>query len=368
MKNAILTQGVGRRPRGLIKINGFVMPPSWDSVTWEENEFAQPDTFDLRLAMSALPPARDLAWWADIEEVEVEIFAGFPVDPANYSSADLESVFLGRADDLDFNWETATLSVTGRDFTAKLMDHKTSEKYVNLTASQIASKLAAKYGLEPKITATKEKAGKYYQIDHVDLKAERTEWDLLTWLARQEQFAVFVRRKALHFQPLPTGKQDPYVLQYTPPAIAGGPRRGNFETLTTGRSLTVAKGVEVTVQSWNSAKKTAYKRKSTRLPKSGRKGDVQKYSYNIAGLTPAQAQARADQIRDEISRHERRLTTGGPADNLLTIDDAVRLQGTGTAFDQIYYPASIVRTLTPAAGYDWTVSLKNHSPESTPTL
>lgn len=366
MKNPILTQGEVRQPRGIVVVNGVALPTCWTDFSFDENEFSQPDTFDVQIAMSLLPRENDLRWWAAQTEIEVQLYTGFPADPDRFTTGDLQRVFIGNVDTLSFDWVQRTIGVTGRDRTAKLMDSKTSEKYVNLTSSQIAVELATKYGLKPIVTTTRTKAGKYYQIDHVDLKMERTEWDLLTWLARQEQFVTFVRGAELHFRPKPTASQDPYVLRHEPPT--DGPGRGNYATLRTSRTLTVAKGVEVTVKSWNGNDKKTYTKKSTRLPRNGRRGDVQKYSYNIAGLTPEQAQAKADQIRDEISRHEMLMDVTGPADNLLTIDDAVLLQGTDTDFDQVYYPASIVRTMSASSGYDWTVSLKNHSPEDQPTL
>ena len=362
MKNTIPASPALRQPRGLVKINGEVVT-GWERFETEATEFYSPDTFSICFAMSKLPAGKGVDWFASQTSAEVELFAGFPPDPANFSAADLDSIFFGRVDEVDFDWVAMTIDLTGRDLTAPLIDHKTSEKYVNQTASQVAAKLAKTYGLATKITATKTKVGRYYEIDHVDLKSDRTEWDLLTYLARQEGFVVFVQGKTLHFQPRPNESQDPWVIDYTPVAN-GSPPVSNVEALNTQRSLTVAKGIEVTVTSWNSKSKRAFKRKSVR--RGG--GDLQKYAYTIAGLTPDEAQKRADKIRDEISRHERRLSFSGPADNVLTIADVIKLQGTGTAFDQVYYPESIQRSVAASGGYGWSVSAKNHSPESEPTL
>ncbi|MFD2271423.1 hypothetical protein ACFS07_10485 [Undibacterium arcticum] len=38
--------------------------------------------------------------------------------------------------------------------------------------------------------------------------------------------------------------------------------------------------------------------------------------------------------------------------------------GTGTAFDQTYYPESIVREMDLTGGYTMTIKAKNHSPQS----
>jgi hypothetical protein len=58
---------------------------------------------------------------------------------------------------------------------------------------------------------------------------------------------------------------------------------------------------------------------------------VQEYSYSIPGLTPEQAQQRANQLLAELSRHEVRLAMSGPADNLLRKSDLIEFTGTGTA-------------------------------------
>jgi len=95
---------------------------------------------------------------------------------------------------------------------------------------------------------------------------------------------------------------------------------------------------------------------------------VQEYAYTIAGLDPDQAQKKADQIRDELTRHQMRMSFEGPADNDLQMGNTIVLTGTETTFDQVYYPESISRHLSREGGYGWEVEAKNHLPESEPTL
>lgn len=365
MKNSLPMVSAGRIPRGAVKVNGQACA-GWVSWEADQNEFFAPDTFKACFAMAGLPAERNTAWWASNGDIEIELFDGFPADPENFGPSDLTSRFLGVADEVAFNYDDMTLEVSGRDMTAPLVDHKSSEKYVNQTASEVATTLAGKYGLTPVVTATTTKVGKYYQIDHVDLKSDRTEWDLLTWLAREEQFVVFVTGRELHFQPRPQESQDPWVLRYTP-ASDSGPASWNAEGVKFSRTLTIARDVEVTVTSWNSKAKKAYTRKATRTKGGGSAATVQKYSYRIAGLTPEQAQQRANQIRDEISRHEVKLAFDGPADDLLTMEDVIKAEGTGTDLDQVFYPQSITRSMTFDGGFAWTVAAKNHGVESEPS-
>lgn len=353
-----------RQPRGIVKANGAAIS-GWLSIEIDQNEFYNPDTFRVEFALNALPAAYNAAWWGTQTDIEIEILVGFPKDPDNPQVSELTSLFVGDVDEPEISWDEGTLTISGRDKTHLLIDHKSSAKYVNLTSSQIAQKLAAKYGLKAVVTATKTKAGKYYQIDHVNLKDDKTEWDLLTWLASKEKFDVYVKGNELHFGPR-KANQKPYVIKYTPGTGGGPPELSVGCRLKTSRTLTVAKDIEVAVRSWNSKHKKSYTRRSTsKSPHGG--AHTQKYTYSIPGLTPGQVQARADQIRDELSKHEFKLELDGPADLELAIDVPISLQGTGTAFDQTYWPESINRTLSTTGGFEWRVSAKNHNPESTPS-
>lgn len=354
------------QPRGLVKINGAVAP-GLISFDIDANEFSSPDTFTVHLAFGAMPAARPAAWFASQTQMEVEIFAGFPTDPDQFAAEELESLFFGKVDDLDaLDYDDMTITLRGRDLTAAFVDNKTSEKYVNQTASQVAEAMAAKYGLEARVTPTTTRVGVYYGAEHVDLKSDRTEWDLLTWLARQEGFRVFVKGKALYFTPPPsTSASRPFVFERT--VDGNGLASWNGQSVKFRRSLTVAKDIQVTVTSWNAKQKRAFTVKATRSKK-GNGAGVQKYAYRIANLTPEQAQQKANALLAEISQHEMKVAIEGPADTAMAIDSVIRVKGTGTDFDQIYFPRSIQRTLTQDGGFNWSIEAKNHSPESEPNL
>jgi len=364
--NTVPAVSFAQQPRALVKARGTVITGLLDFST-TETDFFHPSTFRCSFSLAGLPAANDAKWWAhQPPDIEIELFAGFPKDPESFTSADLDSIFVGRADEAVIDWVGGTLELNGRDLSAKFADLKSSKKYPNLTASQIATQLAGEAGLTPVVKATTTKTGKYYEIDKVNLQDDRTQWDLLTWLAREEQFVVFVRGRELRFQPKPDTGSTPWLLQYTPPAN-GGPPILNATALKTTRELTIAKDIKVTVRSWNAKHKKAFVVTATRSKK-GNAGTVQNYDYTIAGLTNEQAQARANQILAELSQHECKLSFEGPADNLLHVDNVIKLTGTGADADQVYFPASIERTMSPSEGYRWTVEAKNHSTASEPSL
>lgn len=352
-------------PRGAVKVNGQEVG-GWLWFETEANEFYAPDTFRITWAMSKLPKGSDVAWFSAQVTLDIELFVGFPDDPARIQPEELQSVFAGQVDTVSLDYSDLTMELVGRDLTRPFVDNKSSEKYVNLTSSQVAEKLAAKYGLEAKVEPTKDKVGTFYATDHVDLQSDRTEWDLLTWLARKEGYRVYVKGKVLYFQPPPRDAPRPYVFERT--TNADGPDAWNGQDVKLSRTLTVARDIEVTVTSWSTKQKKAYSRKARRSKLDGGGAIAQKYSYRIPNLTPEECQQRANQLLAELSKHEMKFETDGPADAGMAIDSVIQVRGTGTDFDQTYFPSSITRRLSFDGGFGWSISAKNHSPESEATL
>ena len=370
--NTVPAQSAARQPRGMVRLND-TMATGWVSWEVDSNTFYQADTFRVDFAISALPADRDAAWFAAQRVVMVEILAGFPADPERYGIADLDSLIYGRVDDVTFDPVARTITLSGRDLTSQLIDARTIEKHRNLTASQIAEKVAAAHGLTPKVAATKTKAGTLYEIDHVRVQTgERSEWDLLTWLAHEENMQVYVQGKTLHFEPFAKPSDNPYLLKWQPPTDEQGFPVFNGTSLIFARNLTLAKDVIVEVRSWNAKNKKGFTKraqathnKNTVLSGAAQPyGDAQVYSYTFPGLTPDAALKKAQSLLTEITAHEMVLDATLPADNLLTGRNVIQVVGTGTAFDQIYYPDSIRREMSIDGGYTMTVHAKNHNPET----
>lgn len=365
-----------RAPRSIVQVNGKSLI-GWESWELDNNTFYQADTFRVRFVISALPPEFDAVWWAARTEIFIEIFAGFPSNPESFVAAELESLIYGRVDDLSFDPVAGVIEASGRDLTSHFIDAKTTEKWPNRTASEIATELAVRRGLDVKATPTTKKTGTYYEIDHARLMDQRSEWDLLTWLAHEEGFMVYVKGKTLHFEPKPAETVEPYLLQWTPPRTNETDYPVFYgESLVFSRNLTLAKDVIVKVRSWNAKNKKGFTKiaqathnKNTVLKGAAQPlGEAQVYAYTIPGLTPEQALQRAQTLLKEITAHEVKLTAQLPADNILGVTNVIKVTGTGTAFDQIYYPDSIVRRMSMNEGYTMTINAKNHNPESETVL
>ncbi|WP_150102987.1 hypothetical protein [Sideroxydans lithotrophicus] len=329
-------------------------------VEWhvDNNNFYQADRFEVSFAVSALPADRGIDWFALQQEISVEIFGGFPADPDNFYASELQSWIYGFADEVEESKDGRTIHLHGRDLTAKMIDAKTTNVYVNRTASDIAIMLATKYGLTPVVTKTIMKAGKYYELAHAHLHVARSEWDLLTFLAQQEQFVVYMLGRELHFEPMPDLNSDPYVFQW-----GDAPLNFNGSTLRFRRGLTLAKGIQVTVQSLNQHGKPI----TAIYPKTAG-ANAQKFSYRFANLTPEKALQKAQALYHEIVRHEVNLSASMPADNLLTTRNIIKVNGTNTAYDQTYYPDHVRRSMSFDGGYSMEVTAKNQSPQTQVTI
>lgn len=361
--NSLPVKPHARTPRAAVKLNGAIVA-GWEAVEVDNNAFRAADTFRVVFASEGLQKGYGPEWFASQASIDCEIFAtDAPADPANYQPTDADRLILGQVDDIEFDPLSGTISITGRDWTAKLIDTKTSENFLNKTASDVATILARRHGLAPVVTATTGKVGTYYSQDHMSLTQERSEWDILAELARFVDFDVFVKGKELHFQPKATSAEQ-YAIEWEFPA-EGAPT-ANVTTMRFNRSLTIAKGVVVTVRSWNAKQKKAFEAswpKSVKSAKPGQSGaaDPLRYHYTIAGLTQDQAFQEARRRYDMIVRHMMTISADLPGDALLDCGKVLVVRGTGTAWDQDYYPDSVLRSLSTDEGYRMTVNAKNVS-------
>ncbi|MDE2354607.1 MAG: hypothetical protein KGL17_06250 [Betaproteobacteria bacterium] len=355
----------------MVKVNGAFMP-GWTEWEVQNNSHYQADTFRVSFALSRLPAQYDAAWWASQTSITIEVLAGFPSDPSNFSDSQLVSWIYGNVDEVEFSPAGGIVTVSGRDLTALLIDTKTTEDFRSQTSSQIAQTLAGRHGLGTDyIVGTGTLAGLIYELDRVQFNHERTEWSLLCYLAGKEEFQVFVSGRDLHFEPRnDPSSVTPYLLRWERPRSDRAAPAFNGTQLSFTRNLTVARGISVTVRSWQAKQKTVIKSVYPK-PASGitpgsstQKGGVQSYVFTRPGLNQAQADAFAQAKHRELTRHEMKLRATLPADDLLAVDSVISVDGTGSQFDQSYFPDTVTRRMSASEGYTMTVSAKNHNADS----
>ncbi|WP_220272682.1 hypothetical protein [Aquitalea aquatica] len=335
----------------------------------DNNSFGAADTFSVTFAVSALPASFGLLkWWANQTSIEVEIHAEITAS-GQTSKAQL---IVGDVDTWRFNPARMEVIVEGRDFTGRLIDAKSAgESFKNSTSSQIATLLAYRHNLVPVVTATKGLFGEFYQIDSAHLSGEQSEWEILTTLAGFEGMQVYVSGNELHFEPQtdPT-TADQYLIRWTPPGDKPYPQANVADDLQCERALTIAKGITVQVLSWHSRhKKTvptiaSYPKNAKSVTPGGSTPKTQTYRVIRNGLTPEDAMKKAEEIYRQIIQHEMKVSGSMPGDNLLTPQTIIRVEGTDSPFDQLYYCDSVRRSLSFEEGYRMSFTAKNHNPNT----
>lgn len=357
-------------PSGARQVAGYVLLAGVDVpfVSWDvdSNSFYSADTFSIVFALSAMPAdTGTLNWWSSQTAIEISISAAI----IGQNACDVKNLIIGGVDKWHFDPARFEVTAEGRDYTGKLIDTKTSEKFSNLTTSQVAIELAQRHGLTPVVTATTTSVGAITKYDHVHVTDERTEWDLLSYFAGLDGFQVFVTGNELHYEPaLDPAQTDQYVIHWHAANLTAFPQ-SNVETLQFERDLTLAKGVTVEVRSWNAKTGKAY---TETYPNSGAKGIApgqavakrQVYSVVRSGLDRQGAQALAQALHKQITVHEMRMSASMPGDNLLMPDTIVRIEGTDSTFDQLYYADAVRRSMSFDSGYTMSLTAKNHNPNS----
>lgn len=368
-----------RQPRAVVMINGVQV--KWYEMTVITTTFYYADSFRIELPLNGQDKTLSMDYWSVTDEFAVKIYIGFPSDPDAYSTSDLELFMQGNVDDMELDPAGARILLSGRDYTSLFIDNKTTQKFSNQTSSNIVAMFAEQQGVKTKITPTSTMVGTYYSQQQVILSSEITQWDLMVFLAQQEDFVLFMSGDTLVFEPRPsdTNVQNPYVIKYVPPDDGDSALSPtiNAERLAFCRSMTLAKDASVTVRvpfGTKTGKAFAMSAYSTHRAKSNLNGvpkpsqKVQKYSFVKPGLTPEQATQFAQQRLREITSHEVRLVARVPGDNSLKKDSLIQVTGTKSAFDQYYYADQVTRHINNDEGYVMDISAKNHSVDSEVSL
>lgn len=335
---------VVRYPRLRVLANGDLVPGAFEAEVLNNRHFSA-DRFRLGLALSA-DPTRGPVWWADQDDVLIDIAVSLGGDYVNLLHGSVDSV------EVDFLGDAVRL--TGRDLSAGLIEARVQGTFANQTSSEVATTLAGRHGLSANVQTTNIPVGRYWELEHDSLVLDgfaraTTEWDLLVTLAQYEGFSVWVQGTTLHFCAVDTSV-PPTVLQVT-----------ELSALHLERSLTLAQGIEVTVKSWHSRAAQCYVQTASANQASGTGGAAQSYVYITPNLTPGVALKLAQQRLAELTQHERVIIAEMPGELLLAPDQQILLQGTGTAFDRIYSVDSVERRLDVAHGFTQRIRARNAS-------
>jgi phage protein D len=346
-----------RAPRLRVLANGEPMAGVAEAEVVSNNHFGA-DRFAASIALGA-----DLwaaaPFWSSEPDILVDV--QFSLD----GGATFTSLVQGSVDSVVIDPITGSVHIDGRDLTASLIEARTQETFANRTASEIASLLAERHTLTPCVSPTSTPVGRYYQDEHDRITLNQfshttTEWDLLVFLARLENYDVFVEGSTLNFRPATQDSGIPVLLQPS-----------DLTDLRLERSLTLARDIEVTVKSWNSRQHSAFIQKARAAGSRGARrsggGTSQRYVFVRPNLTSDEALKLAQRKLAELTRHERVIELGMAGDLVLTPRSMIMLDGTGSDFDQTYYVDVIERRLHVNGGFTQHIRAKNTSPRTETT-
>ncbi len=354
-------QSYGRKPRLRIDVGGETLNNPLRASIRQNNAY-QASTFEFSVATTG--DKHDLAWWSSQASITAEVFIGFlqPDVPVN-SPINWVSMIYGVVDEINIDFINKIIYARGRDMTALLIDSRTNEVYPNQTASEVVSQIAANAGMQAQVVPTTRKIGRYYDNDHVRtrmgaLSETITRWDLVVWLAAQEYYDAYVKKNTLYFQPAQSESTAPVFNVH----FSTSPRGANVETMVAKRFQTIAGKITVKVLSWNTILEKTITASVTGSANTGKTvTNPQTYVFFRPNLTKSQALTLAQSKLKEITRHEKVITVTMPGDTILTPRHIVRVAGTGTNFDQDYFPDVIIREIDFHSGYRQEVVLKNSS-------
>jgi phage protein D len=270
---------------------------------------------------------------------------------------------LGNCDRQEFDpWENV-IELSGRDLTSEMIDAKAGEIFLNQKASAIAQTIAGRHGWTADVDDTSALDGTYFEIDHARLRHAATEWDLLCELADDYGYNVWMTGKTLHFKVQDSANSGVYMIRWVPRGAQSGAPQANAERLKFSRNLMLGKSnVTAQVNSWNLKNKKKFTGKSTAAKTGAGASGTLTYTYNQPGLTQDQVKKVAKAKLKGIIRNEMTLHASLPADNVLTTRALIQVAGTGTAYDQTYWPVNVSRRMSLDGGYTMDVEAKNHAP------
>jgi phage protein D len=364
-------QSSSRRPRGIVRING--KNASFMNFRVEQKTHFSADTWHIEMECWAQPEGFGLQFFADSSYTEVEILIGFLTARQDVAAipASGTSLIIGQVDDIDLDLNKGCLTLSGRDYTARLIDTKTANKYPNHVSSWIVTELAKEVGLEANVTATTTPAGEFYKGAYSSLSRDVPMWDLITFLAEQEGFDAYVTGRTIYFGP-PQADADTNPFPVTVQRSANGSVWSSAKSISLKRSETVAKDISVTVLSHSQGTGKGLKAVATRAgtkvggSSAGKAAQsTQSYVIRKPNLTQEQAQQLANGMLLDLTKFEKVADVVAEGDPTMTTRRRVRIAGTGTSFDRDYF----VNTMTHACdhkstGYEMTLSLKNHQTQS----
>lgn len=327
------------------------------SIQVDNNNMYTADQWMVVLDMINMPKSLSSNDLLANTDIMVEIYVGYPLDANKYNIADLAQVMKGKMDNVRADFLNLTLTLTGRDLTAVFLQTNPTNNLmeVNATSYQIIQKIVEAAGLKFVGTPTSVPVGKFYFDSYFFQPTLKTNWDLMVSLAQAENYNLYIVGDTVVYNP--KGSEQTYTVDYK----AGAINSSTAQMLSVNRIISISHAVEVNILSYNQQSKKVYIGQATFNPIAGDPGtqDPIKYRFSIPNLSQSQANSAAQNLINMITLHAISMNFTIPGDVTVTKDKIIKLKGTATVADQIYYPFMIRHEVSLAAGYSTSVMCRN---------
>lgn len=343
-----MSSGFIRQPRSLVVTDAGQFTPIECEV--KESKHQSADTFSAKIALDDAA-GLDESYWADTAPINVQVMICNDI-----ASGGFVQKFTGQVDTVEIDLEDRTVHISGRDKTAKMIDSKTNEKWLNKQPKDIIQDLAGRAGLSVNFNGvTPDRAGLKFGQDYNRISELDSYWNVIVRLAKQLGCIAFVSGDTLNIQPWDFGAGNTYTVTYQKPDDTEAAQSNAVKVMLT-RDLNLAKKVKVNHKSWQHKEGQAIQ---SEFESDGAGSDTLTYTWKGANLTKQQQDAIAQSKLTEITSHERTVSVDAPGD--VTIDPSMTLvlTGTGTGFDQSYVISDISHRLSWGEGYRMTVRVRN---------
>jgi hypothetical protein len=325
-RGVALASSSARSPAVAVTVNGGTVGGVIEAEISSNSHLAA-NRFRLRLALDVSGAA---VWSSSPLQIGIQ----FGLDGA------WVPMLLGQADFIEIDPIRGEVSVDGRDLTALFIEARTQETFQNQTSSDIATLLATRQGLTPNVTATSVPVGRNFQSQHARTTLDQhgrftTEWDLLTRLADQEGFDVWVDQQVLNFMPPAAGA----TVSLTP---------ADCVSLRLERTLSLQGSLSVAVRSWDCRGQTSISQTATL---GGGSGGTPDYVIVRPNVTADVAQSIAQRVLGEMAQHALCVDLEVPGELTMQPRMGLALSDTGTDFDGLYVISDVERRMSFAQGF-----------------
>ncbi len=246
------------------------------------------------------------------------------------------------------------INVSGYDLSYCMTKGKRSENWTNKKDSDVATLIATKHGLDPKVEDTRVVHPKTEQ-------SQESDYQFLKKLAERNGFEITVFDRDFCFRRPSNDKEAVIVLEWGKGLMSFSPEINIAEQIST-----------VEVRGWDVARKTEFVGKAKQGDELGRAGgersgaEVLKAVCRDAGelkvRVPVFSQEQADQMARAILKKRSEMFVTGSGESIgvpdIMADTNIELRGIGNRFSRTYYVEQTTHTIN-TSGYKTTFKVKD---------